>query len=74
MVQEQVIKAVSFFVKEGASEISESSEFADLGLDSLDITELVLNLEEEFGIELTMDASIVTINDLARKIENEVKK
>ena len=73
MVQEKVIKAVSLFVKEDTAEINADSEFADLGLDSLDTIELALNLEEEFGIELKMDASITSVKDLVRKIEGAVK-
>jgi acyl carrier protein len=44
-------------------EVTEDASFVDdLGADSLDITELLMALEEEFNIELDDDAtSIVTV-------------
>ena len=71
MVQEKVISAVADLTSKDASELSAETKFADLGIDSLDITELAMNLEDEFGIELKVDASIATIGDLVKKIESE---
>ena len=43
----------------------------DLGADSLDIVELVMAFEEEFGIEIPDDAaeSIVTVGDAVKYID-----
>ncbi len=71
MVQEKVISAVADLTSKDASELSAETKFADLGIDSLDITELAMNLEDEFGVELKVDASIATIGDLVKKIESE---
>ena len=71
MVQEKVISAVADLTSKDASELNAETKFADLGIDSLDITELAMNLEDEFGIELKVDASIATIGDLVKKIESE---
>lgn len=71
MVQEKVIEAVAELTGKETSEINEETKFADLGIDSLDITELAMNLEEEFDVELKVDASIATIGDLVKKIESE---
>lgn len=71
MVQEKVIEAVAELTGKEASEINEETKFADLGIDSLDITELAMNLEEMFDVELKVDASIVTVGDLAKKIASE---
>jgi acyl carrier protein len=42
-----------------------ASLIADLGADSLDIVELLMSMEDEFGIQLTDDqlASIETVGD-----------
>ena len=71
MVQEKVIAAVADLTSKDASELSAETKFADLGIDSLDITELAMNLEDEVGIELKVDASIATIGDLVKKLESE---
>ncbi|MBC5712889.1 acyl carrier protein [Roseburia sp. BX1005] len=48
-------------------EIKEESNFKDdLGADSLDLFELVMSLEEEYGIEIPSDdlEKIATVNDV----------
>lgn len=69
MIEEKVIEAVADLTSKDLSELSAETKFADLGIDSLDITELAMNLEETFEIELKVDTSIVTIGDLVAKIE-----
>ena len=47
----------------------------DLGADSLDNVELVMQLEEEFGVEIPDDdaAKIITVQDAINFIENHKK-
>lgn len=50
-----------------ADEIKEESNFKDdLGADSLDLFELVMSLEEEYGIEIPSDdlEKIATVSDV----------
>ena len=50
-----------------ADEIKAESNFKDdLGADSLDLFELVMSLEEEYGIEIPSDdlEQIATVNDV----------
>lgn len=52
-LKSQLIKLVSDTVRIDAEKISEHSHFIDdLHLDSLDIVELVMKMEEHFGIEI----------------------
>ena len=52
------------------SEISRDSTFESLGIDSLDIVEMIMDLESELGIELDMeDQKISTFQELADFIE-----
>jgi len=56
-----------------ASEITPASTFESLGIDSLDIVEMVMDLESELGIELDMeDQKITTFGELAEFIESKL--
>ena len=56
-----------------ASEITPSSTFESLGIDSLDIVEMVMDLESELGVELDMeDQKIATFGELAAFVESKL--
>ncbi len=69
-------KLVSYAVKQlelDASEITPESTFESMGIDSLDIVEMIMDLETELGIELDMeDQKITTFQELADFIEARV--
>ena len=69
-------KLVSYAARQleiDASEITPDSTFESLGIDSLDIVEMVMDLESELGIELDMeDQKIATFGELAEFIESKV--
>ena len=69
-------KLVSYAAKQlelDASEITPESTFESLGIDSLDIVEMVMDLESELGIELEMeDEKITTFGELAAFIETKL--
>ncbi len=43
--------------------------FSDLELDSLDVAELVMNLEDELGVPVEIDETLKTIADLVQKVD-----
>ena len=61
-----------------ASEISKDTEFDTLGLSSLELTEVILELEERHEVEIdisTVDAasSLKTVGDIVAKLEDLLK-
>lgn len=56
-------------------EVTEEARFVDdLGADSLDITEMIMALEEEFNVDIDDDANqIETVGDAIRYIEAKLK-
>lgn len=65
-VFERVKKIVVENLDVEADKVAESASFIDdLGADSLDLVELVMAFEEEFGIEIPDDAAekITTVKD-----------
>lgn len=69
-------KLVSFAVKQlelDPSEITPDATFETLGIDSLDVVELIMDLESELGVELELeDQNIATFGDLAEFIESKL--
>ncbi len=67
-------KLVSYDAKElelDASKLTPESTFESLGVDSLDFVEMVMDLENELGVELEMeDQKITTFGELAAFIES----
>ncbi len=56
-----------------AEEISMESTFVDdLGADSLDIAQIIMGIEDEFGISIPQEEAekIVTVGDAAEQIKN----
>ena len=69
-------KLVSYAAKQlelNPAEITPESSFETLGIDSLDIVEMIMDLETELGVELDMeDQKIATFQELADFIESKI--
>ena len=69
-------KLVSYASKQlelDPSEITKESTFESLGIDSLDIVEMIMDLESELGVELDLeDQKISTFGELADFIESKL--
>ena len=56
-----------------ASDIKPESTFESLGIDSLDVVEIVMDLETELGIELDFEGqNITTFQQLADFVESKL--
>ena len=54
-------------------DITPESTFESLGIDSLDVVEMIMDLESELGVELEMeDQKISTFQELADFIESKL--
>ncbi len=52
-----------------ADRITEASTWEELGLDSLDTVELVMNMEDAFGISLEMTEDMKSVGDVVKAID-----
>lgn len=54
----------------------EASITEDLGADSLDVVDLVMSIEESFGVEIPDEEveNIKTVGDIVKYIENKVEE
>ena len=69
-------KLVSYAAKQlelNPDDITPNSTFESLGIDSLDIVEMIMDLETELGVELEMeDQKISNFQELADFIESKL--
>ncbi len=49
--------------------IKPESKFSELGIDSLDMVELMTELEDETGVEIDLDQKLETVEDLDQFIQ-----
>ena len=75
-IKEKVIQIVCDNLGVNKEQVTDSTSFTeDIGADSLDIVELVMELEEEFDIQIPDDQAekIKTVGEAIDYIENAVK-
>ena len=72
-IQEHVLEGLKKVVK--GKEVSLESNLKELGLDSLDVVDMLMNLEEKFGIEFDNEEmmAFAVVNDIVVAIENKTK-
>ena len=73
-VEEKVKKIIVDQLGVSADEVNSDASFVeDLGADSLDLTELIMAMEEEFDIEIADDDAqkILKVQDAISYIENK---
>ena len=73
-VKERIINLLSDKLGYDKTEIKEGQNFVtDLGADSLDMVEIIMGIEEEFGLKIddTEISEVKTVGDLIKKVENK---
>ncbi len=55
-----------------AEDITADTTFESLGVDSLDTVEMVMDLEDELGIELELEDKISTVGELVAFVESKL--
>ena len=71
MVFEAIARLIAEHNDCDVSEITMDSKFSDLGIDSLDTVEMIMNLEDEVGYEIDLDEKIETVGELVRYVESK---
>ncbi|MCT4544210.1 MAG: acyl carrier protein [Vallitalea sp.] len=75
MELEKLISIIAEFAHVNESQISGDTKFVDdLNVDSLDLVQIIMALEEEFDVEIDNDQAenIVTINDALEAINQQI--
>ncbi len=70
-IRVRVIELVAANAYRGMNSISDASDLCDLGIDSIDKVELIMDLEEEFDIRIHDDdaGEVRTVGDVVRIVQ-----
>lgn len=71
MLFETVAKIIAERTSRDVSEVKMESTFAELGVDSLDTVEMMMQLEDAIGIEIELDQKVETVGELVKFIESK---
>ena len=71
-VFEKIAEVIADHTGGDAADITESTTFEELGVDSLDIVEMVMRFEEELGVELEIEDKFDTVGALAKFVESKM--
>ena len=63
-----IAEVVSDRTDTAKEDVKKESTFRDLGIDSLDTVEILMELEDKLGTEISLDKKIETVDDLVRFI------
>ena len=67
-----IAKVISDCTGCDVSAVKPESTFTELGIDSLDTVELLMNLEDELGMEIEMgNQTVKTVDDLDKLIQSK---
>ena len=72
MTLEKVKKILADHLEIDENEIDEETTLDDLGVDSLDAVEIVMEMEDEFGIEIQSDEIGSSVKDFVDYIESKL--
>lgn len=70
-VKGTIIRIIAEYLDKDESELNGTSTFTEIGLDSLDIMELVMQMQEELDCKIELTQDITSIDSLAELIEKE---
>ena len=71
-VKQELLELVADYKEISVDEIEINRPFTEMGLDSLDVAELVMNIEEEFGVAIELSADLNTVEKLVEYIEEQL--
>lgn len=74
MILEKIKKIIADQIDVEEESITLDTSFQDLGVDSLDLFEIIISVEEEFDVQIADAEAIKTVGDAVKFVEKNIKK
>ncbi|MBR6444088.1 MAG: acyl carrier protein [Firmicutes bacterium] len=71
MIFDAIRELIADRVECDPEDVTMESTFKDLGIDSLDTVELLMDLEDKIDMEIELDQEVKTVGDLVKFIESK---
>ena len=68
-VKATIVRIIAEYLDKDEAEVSTSASFTEIGLDSLDSMELVMQMQEELDCKIELSQDITNIDKLVELIE-----
>lgn len=72
MVLEKIKALLADYTDVDVESITLETAFADLGIDSLSVVEMVMELEDDLGVELELEEKVNTVGDFVKFVESKM--
>lgn len=72
MVFEKIAALIADRTDCAVEDVKSESTFAELGIDSLDSVELLMEMEEELNVSLELEEKVETVGELVKFIESKL--
>lgn len=69
-MREKILAVIADYKGVDVASLDTAAKWEDLGFDSLDVTELVMRLEDELGVEIELSSGVENIDALVSYIES----
>lgn len=73
MIVEKIKKIIIDQLELKEKDIDIGTSFEDLGIDSLELFQIIIEVEEDFQIEIEDVENIKTINDLVQVVNDKIR-
>ena len=70
-MKEKIVEILADFKQVSPDEIKTNVPFTELGFDSLDVAELVMQIEDELGVTLEMSIKYNTVDKLVAYLDSK---
>ena len=75
-MSDKVFQAIAELIAErndsDPAEVTRNTRFQDVGIDSLDTVEMLMNLEDKIGVEIELSQKVETVGELVDFVESRL--